>query len=194
MKKYALLSSCSCSHTAFPQFDRSSSHRALHKIDMNSFASCLLCKKPPGFCTCDHACKRERHVRAHVQAMCWQVRAAAALQLLAALLLLVPCFNFFGGMALLHGYLAASGQTSYEICKGAKAHPCSANLISPNMHVRKPARSCMSLQTNHRHAGVLTERSVIAMWCDKRPRQCQRSFERDDLHVPLSLPAVGQIH
>ncbi|BDA40380.1 probable palmitoyltransferase ZDHHC17 at N-terminal half [Coccomyxa sp. Obi] len=40
--------------------------------------------------------------------------------LLAAVLLLVPLFNFFGGLALLHGYLAASGRTSYEICKGAK--------------------------------------------------------------------------
>lgn len=47
-----------------------------------------------------------------MQVICWL--------LLAAVLLLVPLFNFFGGLALLHGYLAASGRTSYEICKGAK--------------------------------------------------------------------------
>ncbi|KAK9916920.1 hypothetical protein WJX75_008810 [Coccomyxa subellipsoidea] len=40
--------------------------------------------------------------------------------LLGATVLLVPLFNFFGGLALLHAYLTASGRTSYEICKGAK--------------------------------------------------------------------------
>lgn len=49
---------------------------------------------------------------AHMQVTCWL--------LLAAVLLLVPMFNFFGGLALLHGYFAASGRTTYEICKGAQ--------------------------------------------------------------------------
>lgn len=49
-----------------------------------------------------------------MQVTCWL--------LLAAVLLLVPLFNFFGGLALLHGYLAAGGRTSYEICKGAQVH------------------------------------------------------------------------
>ena len=49
-----------------------------------------------------------------MQVTCWL--------LLAAVLLLLPLFNFFGGLALLHGYLAASGRTSYEICKGAKVN------------------------------------------------------------------------
>ena len=55
------------------------------------------------------------HLLCCVQAACWLLVAAA--------LGLVPLFNFFAGLALLHGYLAASGRTSFEICKGAKVRP-----------------------------------------------------------------------
>lgn len=56
-------------------------------------------------------------------------------------MLLVPLFNFFGGLALLHAYLTASGRTSYEICKGAKARPttphkCFGPLLSKVHRVR----------------------------------------------------------
>ncbi len=103
--------------------------------------------------------------------MCWQVRAAATWQLLAALLLLVPCFNFFGGMALLHGYLAASAQTSYEICKGAKARPCTANLKPPSHASWHAACLC---NTSHRLAEILTERPMIATLYDKQPWHCHQ--------------------
>ena len=40
--------------------------------------------------------------------------------LLLTALALVPFFNMFAGLTLLHGYLAATGQTTYEILKGSR--------------------------------------------------------------------------
>lgn len=40
--------------------------------------------------------------------------------LLLSALALVPFFNMFAGLTLLHGYLAATGQTTYEMLKGGR--------------------------------------------------------------------------
>ena len=40
--------------------------------------------------------------------------------LLLTTLALIPLFNVFAGLTLLHGYLAATGQTTYEMLKGSR--------------------------------------------------------------------------
>ena len=40
--------------------------------------------------------------------------------LLLLALALIPFFNMFAGLTLLHGYLAATGQTTYEMLKGGR--------------------------------------------------------------------------
>ena len=63
------------------------------------------------------------------QAVCWGPKAWQSWLHVLAVLLLVPCLNVFGGLVALHSFLAASGQTTYELVKGAKVGPqliCSA--------------------------------------------------------------------
>ena len=55
-----------------------------------------------------------------VQAVCWGAKAWQSWLHMLAVMLLVPCLNVFGGLTIAHSYLAATGQTSYEIIKGAK--------------------------------------------------------------------------
>lgn len=55
-----------------------------------------------------------------MQEECWRERPAQSAALLLVAGLLVPCFNAFAGLTALHTYLAATAQSSYEICKGAQ--------------------------------------------------------------------------
>ena len=55
-----------------------------------------------------------------MQAACWGPRGWQSWLHLLAVLLLVPCLNVFGGLAIAHTYLAATGQTTYEVSKGGK--------------------------------------------------------------------------
>ena len=55
-----------------------------------------------------------------MQAVCWGPRGWQSWLHVLAVLLLVPCLNVFGGLAIAHTYLAATGQTTYEVVKGAK--------------------------------------------------------------------------
>lgn len=57
---------------------------------------------------------------AGMQAVCWGPRAWQSWLHVLAVLLLVPCLNVFGGLAIAHAYLAATAQTTYEVVKGAK--------------------------------------------------------------------------
>ena len=57
---------------------------------------------------------------AGMQAVCWGPKAWQSWLHVLAMLLLVPCLNVFGGLAIAHAYLAATGQTTYEVAKGAK--------------------------------------------------------------------------
>ena len=57
---------------------------------------------------------------AGMQAVCWGPRAWQSWLHVLAVLLLVPCLNVFGGLAIAHAYLAATAQTTYEVAKGAK--------------------------------------------------------------------------
>ena len=59
-------------------------------------------------------------VLAGMQAVCWGPRAWQSWLHVLAVLLLLPCLNVFGGLAIAHTYLAATGQTTYEVVKGAK--------------------------------------------------------------------------
>ncbi|CAL5225148.1 g7928 [Coccomyxa viridis] len=54
------------------------------------------------------------------KAVCWGAKAWQSWLHVLAVMLLVPCLNVFGGLIIAHSYLAATGQTSYEIIKGAK--------------------------------------------------------------------------
>ncbi|CAK0787991.1 hypothetical protein CVIRNUC_011213 [Coccomyxa viridis] len=54
------------------------------------------------------------------KAVCWGPRAWQSWLHVLAVLLLVPCLNVFGGLAIAHAYLAATAQTTYEVVKGAK--------------------------------------------------------------------------
>ena len=54
------------------------------------------------------------------QAVCWGAKAWQSWLHALAAALLVLCLNVFGGLALAHSYLAATGQTTYELVKGAK--------------------------------------------------------------------------
>ena len=55
-----------------------------------------------------------------MQAVCWGAKAWQSWLHLLAVMLLVPCLNVFGGLTIAHSYLAATGQTTYEVIKGAK--------------------------------------------------------------------------
>ena len=57
---------------------------------------------------------------AEMQAVCWGPRAWQSWLHVLAVLLLVPCLNVFGGLAIAHTYLAATGQITYEVAKGIK--------------------------------------------------------------------------
>ena len=68
------------------------------------------------------------------QAVCWGPKAWQSWLHVLAVLLLVPCLNVFGGLVALHSFLAASGQTTYELVKGAKVGAqliCSAMQCAP---------------------------------------------------------------
>ena len=55
-----------------------------------------------------------------MQAVCWGPKAWQSWLHVLAVLLLVPCLNVFCGLTIMHSYLAATGQTTYEVGKGAK--------------------------------------------------------------------------
>ena len=61
------------------------------------------------------------------QGWCWAHPWRATAQFLVLAALLSFC-STFGGLVVLHGYLAASNQTTYELSRGAKArlssHKC----------------------------------------------------------------------
>ena len=62
-----------------------------------------------------------------MQAVCWGPKAWQSWLHVLAVMLLAPCLNIFGGLTIMHSYLAATGQTTYEVGKGAKvgnASPC----------------------------------------------------------------------
>lgn len=54
------------------------------------------------------------------QAVCWGPKAWQSWLHALAVVLLVPCLNVFGGLTIAHAYLAATGQTTYELVKGAR--------------------------------------------------------------------------
>lgn len=55
-----------------------------------------------------------------VQADCWGPNAGQNWLHLLAVSLLVPLFNVFAGLTVVHSYMAVTGQTTYEVVKGAK--------------------------------------------------------------------------
>lgn len=55
-----------------------------------------------------------------MQAICWGSKPWQSWLHVLAVLFLVPCLNVFGGLTVVHSYLAATGQTTYELGKGAK--------------------------------------------------------------------------
>lgn len=63
------------------------------------------------------------------QAVCWGDKAWQSWLHVLAAALLVPCLNVFGGLTLAHSYLAATGQTTYELVKGAKVGAMTASSL-----------------------------------------------------------------
>lgn len=53
-----------------------------------------------------------------MQVFCWHLHPARTWLLLAYAVMLVPLFNVFCGLSVLHGYLAATSQTTWELGKG----------------------------------------------------------------------------
>jgi hypothetical protein len=55
-----------------------------------------------------------------MQAFCWDLHPQQSWLLLVLAAGLIPLFNIFAGLTLLHSYLAATGQTTFELAKGAQ--------------------------------------------------------------------------
>lgn len=53
-----------------------------------------------------------------MQVFCWRLHPLRTWLLLDAAVVMVPLFNVFCGLAVLHGYLAATAQTTWELAKG----------------------------------------------------------------------------
>ena len=64
------------------------------------------------------------------QVWCWTHPWRVTAQLLVLAALLSFC-STFGGLVVLHGYLAASNQTTYELSRGAKARLANVSIANP---------------------------------------------------------------